>query len=473
MNFKAQIEWGTARSHTDSKRKEDNDSMLKKRVTAFLLAITISISFFALPAQALTFTPDFEISSEGAYLVNLDTDTVIYAKNEHKQFCPASLTKIMTAIIALENCSDLSTKVTAPVFVFDDLYGRNASNCGMSAGEEMTMLDLLYGLMLKSGCDAAGTIAYYFCEEDTDAFVKMMNDKAKQIGANDTVFADPHGLNDGDSFTTAYDMYLITKYALSLPKFEEIATTYYYELPPTNKRGENDSTRYWTHTNAMMNDKSVYYNQYVKGIKTGTASSSGIQNLVTMAQKDGNTYLLSVLGAPTRDSEGNRLNGTTKDSGKLYNWVFNDFSMRSIVDLEEYIAEVPVELSSGNNYVMALPGEDVLSFLPNDLDLNEALEKVPHLNDEVLAPIKKGDKVGTMELKIDGETLATVNLIAANDVERSTLKYILYEAQRFFENKWVKVGLVVLAVLVFLYIVFSISYNYKKRKRRKSRNRLK
>lgn len=449
--------------------KERKSITLKqaKRLISLVAVFMIVFTVACVPARALTFTPDFEIASEGAYLVNLDTDTVIYEKNKDKQFCPASLTKIMTAIIALENCEDLSTKVTAPVFVFDDLYGRNASNAGMSAGEEMTMEDLLYGLMLKSGCDSAGTIAYYFCQEDTASFVKMMNDKAKEIGAKDTVFADPHGLNDGDSFTTAYDMYLITKYALSLPKFEEIATSYYYELPPTNKRGEDDSTRYWTHTNSMMNKNSSYYNQYVKGIKTGTASKSNIQNLVTMAQKDGNTYLLVVLGAPTRDADGNRQNSTFRDSNKLYNWVFSDFSMRSLVDLEEYVAEVPVELSSGNNYVMALPGEDVLYFLPEDLDLSTEMTKVPHLNEEVLAPIKKGDVVGTMDLQIQGETVATVKLIAANDVNRSTMKYIIYQAQQFVGNKWVRVALIVLGLLLFLYLVFTISYRMKKKKRRR------
>ena len=420
------------------------------------------------PAEALSFEPDFEVSSEGVYLVNLDTDAVIYAKNEDRQFCPASLTKIVTAIIALENCQDLSVEVTAPVFVFDELYGRNASNAGMWPGEVMTMKDLLYGLMLKSGCDCAGTIAYYFCGEDTASFVEMMNDKVQEIGAVNKVFADPHGLDDGNSWTTAYDMYLITKYALSVPGFEEIATTYYYELPPTNKRGEDDSTRYWTHTNAMMNDASPYYNEYVRGIKTGTSSHSNIQNLVSMAQKDGNTYLLCVLGAPTRDEEGDRTSATLRDSDRLYNWVFDDFSMRSLLDPEEYLAEVPVELSAGNNYVMALPGETALSFLPNSLDLDEELEIVTHLEDEVLAPVEQGDVVGTAELKLEGETLATVDLVAANDVERSVWKYLLYELEQFFTNRWVRVALVILGVLVLVYLLLVFSYRRQKKKRRRA-----
>ena len=435
------------------------------------MVVLMVVPFFVPQVDALSFEPDFEVSSEGVYLVNLDTDAVIYAKNENQQFCPASLTKIMTAIIALENCQDLSVEVTAPFSVFDELYGRNASNAGMWPGEVMTMQDLLYGLMLKSGCDCAGTIAYYFCGEDTASFVEMMNEKAKEIGAENTVFADPHGLDDGNSFTTAYDMYLITKYALSIPKFEEIATTYYYELPPTNKRGEDDTTRYWTHTNSMMNENSSYYNEYVKGIKTGTASHSNIQNLVSMAQKDGNTYLLCVMGAPTRDEDGDRTNATMQDSNRLYNWVFDDFSMRSLVDPEEYLAEVPVELSAGNNYVMALPGGTALAFLPNDLDLDEELEVVPHLADEVLAPVEKGDVIGTAELKVEGETLATVDLVAANDVERSLWKYLVYEVQQFFGNRWVQVGLVVLGVLVLIYILLVISYRHQKKKRRRAKMR--
>lgn len=427
--------------------------------------LTVICQMFAPAADALSFDPGFEVSSQGVYLANLDKDTLIYEKNAQEQYCPASLVKIMTAIVALENCSDLNIKVTAPIEVFNELYGRNASNAGMSAGEEMTMQDLLYGLMLKSGCDSAGTIADYISGGETGRFVDMMNAKAKEIGAENTVFVDAHGLDNDTQRTTAYDMYLITKYALSIPKFKEIATAYSYTLPPTNKRGEEDTTRYWTHTNQMMNSKSKYYNQYVKGIKTGT-SGLNTKNLVTMAQKDGNTYLLILLGAPSRDAEGNTLQSTFEDSNKLYQWIFKDFSMRSLVDTKEYLEEVPVKLSAEKDYVLGVPEEDALAFLPNNVDLKNDIKKVATVKKDVMAPLKKGDVVGSVELQLQGETLATVNLVASENVDRSTWKYFGYQMQRFFRNRWVQFILVLLLLLLVSYIVLAVVYNHRKKKRR-------
>jgi D-alanyl-D-alanine carboxypeptidase (penicillin-binding protein 5/6) len=438
-----------------------------RSLLAGLLVIIMIVSVGVMPASALSFEPDFEVKSEGVYLVNLDTDTVIYEKNANTPLCPASLTKIMTAIIALENCDDLEVKVTAPISVFNELYGKNASHAGISAGEEMRMIDLLYALILKSGCEAAGIIADYIGGGDTQKFVDMMNDKAKEIGAENTIFVDPHGLDNDTQRSTAYDMYLITKYALSIPKFKEIATTYYYELPPTNKRDESDQSRYWTHTNSMMNPNSKYYNPYVKGIKTGT-SGLNTKNLISMAQKDGTTYLLVLLGAPYRDAQGNKMENTYLDSNNFYDWVFNDFSMRSVVDTSAYLAEVPVGISAGKNYVMAVPEEEVLRLLPNDIDLDANVQKVVTIDENVLAPVQKGDVVGSVDLKIQDEVIATVNLVASENVDRSTVKYIFYQLGRFFSNRYVQVAGIVLLILIILYIIFAINYNKKKKKNKNS-----
>lgn len=446
---------------------------LKKRITALWMCVVVVVLLSGTTVGALNFSPPFSPASQGLYLVNMNTDTVMYQQNEHQQFSPASLVKIMTAIIALENTTDLEEKVTAGYDVFNELYGRNASNAGLIPGEQLRMIDLLYGLMLKSGCDAAGVIARHIGQGDVSQFVAMMNDKAKQIGANDTVFVDAHGLDDQAQRSTPYDMYLITQYALKVPMFEEIATAASYELPPTNKRSSKDSTRYWSHTNQMLNSSSKYYNPSVRGIKTGT-SSVNTKNLITMAQKDGNTYLLVLMGAPNRDEQGRETEHTLIDSNKLYDWIFGSFSMRSLVDMTKYYVEVPVNFSAENDYVLGVPQNNIVSLLPKDsesFDLQRDVETVVIKQENITAPVAKGDIVGSLEIKYQDETLGTVNLVAAQPVERSTTKYLGGNMALFFQSIWVKMFSLLLLLLLIAYIVLMILYNRKKRKQSKHRHK--
>ena len=249
---------------------------MKRSVSAILLVIILFIC--SLPVSAApNHTPDREVQSGSVYLYNMNTQKMVYQKNAEKQLYPASLVKIMTCILALENTADLDREiVTYPAYVQDYLFnyqrvhGANISLAGMFAGEQMPMRELLYGLMLRSGNEVAMIIADHIAGGQAE-FVEMMNARARRLGALNTNFTNAHGLFDPAQVTTAKDMAIITEYAMSLPGFMDIVSATSYVAGPTNKNERLE----WSTTNLMMMPNSRYYYPHLQGIKTGTIPESG------------------------------------------------------------------------------------------------------------------------------------------------------------------------------------------------------
>ena len=199
---------------------------MKKCLTSVLtLLLTICVIVSSAPVSAAAYNIDFTLNSQAALLVNLDTSTVVFEQNADKKMEPASTTKIMTFIVASEQIKDLSgTKITVKKSVIDQLQGTGSSLSGVLEGEELTALQLLNCLMVPSGNDAAMVLADYVGGGDIGKFVDLMNEKAKELGCKNTHFANPHGLHDDQHYTTARDLYVITKYAMTLPYFTDITS---------------------------------------------------------------------------------------------------------------------------------------------------------------------------------------------------------------------------------------------------------
>lgn len=219
-------------------------------------------------------------------MINLDTKAVVYEKNADAEQMPASLVDIMTAIIVLENCTDTdSVTITANKMLYEEFdeyeYQDDLRYAEIWDGDTLTVTDYLYALMLTSSCEAANILAYYFGNQNISAFVDKMNKKAQEIGAVNTVFTNPHGLYDPKQVTTAKDMALITQYALTVPGFEDIATTEEYEVHPSSYVTAHEGDWSWSHSNIIMSAASDYYLYGVKGIKTGNLQLGG-RNIITM-----------------------------------------------------------------------------------------------------------------------------------------------------------------------------------------------
>lgn len=442
---------------------------------AFVLSVICPL--FGTAADAITFTPNFTISSEAAVMINLDKDVVVYSKNADKKMYPASLTKIMTAMIVLDNVADTdNTSFEAPLSVFDELYGQNASAVGLSRGEIVTVTDLLYSLMLKSACESAGILAYHVGGESQANFVDMMNNKAKAIGCTGTNFVNPHGLYDDNQYTNAHDMALIAKYAVqNYPKLVEIACTPDYEMNPTNYHDEGWAHIY--HTNSMLNRSSSYYYQYAKGFKTGTLDESG-RNLCTLGSRDGNNYLLVTMGSPLYDEDGNSVYLNYEDHKNLYEWAFENLEYKQIVQQDKEITELGVRYGESSDFVRLVTGGSYSCMWLKTLDTSRLKEKITIdeslLNEDgtITAPVGKGEKFGTYTLSLSGDEICTVDLVAQEDVTLSQLARDFDKAKQFVSSGWFIAAAAASAALIVIYIIaVSVANKKKKRMRKVKRKR--
>ena len=443
---------------------------------AFVLMV-IPTSFNSVSTSALTFIPNFEVNSDYAILYNTDIDAIVYQKNYQTQTEPAQLTQIMTAIICIENCSDLeNTRVSLPEIVFDELeqYEDEDPNilittCDFEPNEELSMKDLLYAMMLASSCEAASSIAYYIGDRNIQTFVDMMNTKAQEIGCLNTNFKNAHGLHADGQYTTAYDIYLITKYAMGLSKFNEVVNSVEYIVPDTNMNEEKTIQ----HTNLMLDSQSDYYYEYAKGIKTGNSEQAG-SCLVTKASKNGSTYLLVLLHAPLseRDKRGNRTFYHLQDAIGIFKWCLDSFEYKTLLSDDEEVKEVKVKFSSGNDYVLLRPKDSYSTLWLNTNDVS-SIERIFEISDNISAPIVKDEVLGKIKLILNGEEIYQTDLVATRPLERSFAKFNLEASKGFIYSVWYNRALLISIVLTFVYIgiyIYKVQSMPKKKSKRRATN---
>lgn len=446
------------------------------RRTAFAVALGLLLTIFAgfLPAQA-QYQVDFEEYSESVYMVNLDTGTVVYEKNAREQRAPASLTKIMTMILALENCDDLdNTLVKAPPYIWNEFEGINISHADIRRGETLSMRQLIYCMALQSANEAANIVADYLGGGDISDFVAMMNEKAQEIGAKDTHFVNPHGLYDPEHYTTAYDMYLIAKYAYELPGFMDYVTVPVLEVGPTYDEPPVHSSLVLTSTNKMMFTQSDYYYEPIRGMKTGTLDESG-RCFVSTATKNGFTYLLVLMGAPLYDGEGNEYAGNNAfvDAKNFYEWAFSTFRVKTLLEKGKNIGQVGLELARGKDHLLVMSAERYTALLPDEVEASSVVLVPEYAEDPVRAPVRKGDKVGEVSLMLAGEEIGRVNLVSSETVEQSQWLYYLDQAKSFTKSFWFKFTVILLVLLLAFYIVLMVIRNRNRRRYRGVRTRKK
>lgn len=442
-----------------------------RKLTAIFITFVLTLTALTSSLSALSFTPDFEVYSEAAYLLNLDTGEVVYEKNADKQLVPASLTKIMTAVILIEqyedNIAELSTTyVSGNSACFDELYLTGCSNADIRIGEKVSYKDLLYALMLRSACEAANIIAYNVAGS-LDAFAEMMNNKAEELGCENTHFTNSHGLFWENHYTTAHDMAIITEYAMSLPLFAEISCSESYVMEKTAFHTEKRTIH---HTNYMMSriNGGSYYYEYVKGIKTGTLDEAG-RCLASVAYKDGYSYLLVTLGAPQYDENGNSVYYNFIDHKNIYEWAFDNLEYTTLINSSEEVAEVNVQYGDGTDYVIVKPAEE-FSCIWNSRITSRSIHKIINLDYDVVAPVSAGDKLGTMELQYGGETLAVVDLVATSDVERDTQAAALTVAKSYIGSSefYKAIQYIVVFFLVYTILIIVLKIIIAKKNKRNS-----
>lgn len=469
--------------------------------TIFLLFFTSSTSFTAYAA----YTPPFDIMSEGVYLVNLDKDVVIYEKNADRKIYPADTTDIMTLLVALENVKDFKETVDVTYDATNEFHEGNpnytsVTNAGIQVRQgNLTYWDCMHALMLRSACEAANIIAYNV-GGSIEHFVEMMNETAEKIGCKNTRFVNAHGCYAENHYTTAYDLYLITRYAIdNYPGFMDICNTFEYVMP---ENSENPATvesggrkgYLITHDNDLLNPKKTeYYYEGLKGIKTGGVArlypkkdgtwswndyTFGSRSLVTMAERNGYTYLLITLGAPYYDENANQPDRpySYDDHIRLYNWVFNDFEYRQLVTKNQLFKQVKVEKGEGVDTVNIVPTEDFSTLIPKSLD-ESAIQLVPDpITIETMtmtAPLEKGTPVGNMIVKLNGEQVAYIPLVIESDVKLDAVANYQDRLKNIFGSPLVIVLMILIAALIIAIVALRIITNNKKKRQAELQRRRK
>lgn len=424
-----------------------------KTVASLLLAVVITGLSAITPAFA-DYDPGFDVDAEAVYFINLDTGKVIYEKDADKKVYPASTTKIMTALLALENIPDLDTpQIELKLYIQNALSGTGASLAGILRGETFTPRELLYAALLPSGNEAAMMLGDYVGDGSLDYFAEMMNEKATELGAVNTHFVNASGMHDDDHYTTAYDMYLITMAALENETFREIVSTNYYYAG----EDQNGNPLHWNTTNFLISPGSTYYYPYATGVKTGTTDEAG-RCLVSTAEKDGYHYLMVMMGAPQYDSNGEKLeeNMVFKQTIELYDWAFSSFSNKTLIEKDVGVGEVPLKLArGGKDYLLIKSGEVFTDLLPNEIEASSITMELD-LPAVVNAPIKEGDQVGTIRLMLAGEEIGSVPAVAAEDVDASLIATLIDQFKRLFRSFLAKFIVVFVILSIIAYITITV-----------------
>ena len=431
-----------------------------KKLTAVIVAAVIALSAMLLTglnAGAAEFEIDFTTHSTALYLENIDTETVVYQKNANERRYPASTTKIMTYIVTCEHVEDImKTKVKVKNSILHMLDGTGSSMAGLEGGETLTVYQLLNCMMIPSGNDAALVLADYIGGGDISKFVEMMNAKAQELGCENTHFSNPHGLNDPNHYTTVSDMAKITKYALTMPEFVNITDT-----ATSDVIGED---RYLVTTNSMIDPVrggDLYY-PYAKGIKTGSTGNDSGYCIVSTAERGGYTYLCVAYGAPYEDEEGeNYENGAMLDSINLYEWAFDDLSIKTVLDKNELVKEIGLDFAWNKDTIQLSPIGSYSTILPDDVD-PKTLERSYNLPERIEAPVKEGDVIGNVTLRYKDQDLCTVELIATENIDRSELLTAIDGIKNVVSSKWFILAVGITAFLIMIYIIVVLVYKRKK-----------
>ncbi len=349
---------------------------------------------------------ELSINAKAALIVETNSGKIIYEKDIYEQNYPASVTKILTAILTIENCEldDVATVSQTAIshiptgYVIAPLY----------IGEQITIKDLLYALMLKSANDAAYVLAEHV-GGSVEGFSEMMNKKAEELECKNTHFVNPNGIHNQNHYTTAYDMYLISNYAMKNETFKEIVSTYEYTLSPTNKHPLKD--RIMKNTNNFVNPKNAYYNKIVNGIKTGTTKQAG-NCLITDSSDNGLEFITVILGAQNANSK-------FSETKKMISFAYDNYALTKIHDKGDMIQNIEVKKATKKTKDLNLVISDDITAMANKKIKVDEIEPEIVLNDDIKAPIEQGQELGIIKYNVDGLEYEA-KLLAETEVELKT-----------------------------------------------------
>lgn len=365
---------------------------MKRKRIFFLCFMLLLNGLWVRPVRA----EGLDVSAKAACLMERDSKRVLYQKNAQMKLPMASTTKVMTALLAVENC-DLNQTLTVP----PEASGIEGSSIWLSPGEKLTVEELLYGLMLSSGNDAAMTLALHM-GGSVEGFAAMMNDKAKALGANDTNFVTPNGLHDENHYTTAYDLALISAYAMSNGDFQRIVGTKTKTIPW--EAGQWDRS-------LKNKNKILWQYEGGNGVKTGYTSNAG-KCLVSAANREDMQLIGVVLNCGDMFPE----------SQRMLDYGFDHYEMMTLYDQEQSFGKMPV--ADGVLSQVEFVAEGTVR-LPVTAEEKASVKTDMKLDSGLTAPVKQGQEIGQVDVYIGENLISSMPVRATQDIYANTFGYNL------------------------------------------------
>lgn len=407
-----------------------------KKIGCFIFTLLL-ICGSLLPVSASEFP---KVKSKYVYVYNLDENRVLYEKNSHKKMYPASMTKMMTVLTALDEIKDMDEVIVFTPEMLEGLSEEGASVVGYQVGNEARVIDLLYGILLPSGADASRAIAIHLYGSE-EAFVKKMNEKAKALNLENTHFMNTSGLHDKDHYSTAADMAKILETGLKNTTFKKIFTTESYVIGSNKKDNTlatslEGTTLESTKLNLMRNagiEKDI-----IKGSKTGYTLEGGLC-MASIADHDKAHYLIVTGNAGTDAGSAQNM----KDAYTLYNYLFKNYERKLIYPKHKDIAEADLRFGESDKVAIQSKNDIYLLMEKGDTefkaDFAQSIDK---------APIEKGEIIGTMEITYQDDVRLSFDVIASQQVDWSIIAFLSF----FLFDCFLIIPLaIIIAILIMLY----------------------
>lgn len=441
---------------------------MKKAITYTRMAMALCLAaIIMLGVTAPAFAAKPSPTAEAVILIDANTGNVLFEKNSEKVMYPASTTKIMTALVALDAVKNGEISLDQPLTLSQAAYDSldiDGSSIALKVGESMSLEGLLQGLLIASGNDAAMVIAEGI-GGTAEEFVMRMNEKAKALGLENTSFVNPHGLHHKDHHTTAKDMAKLARAAMQNPTFQGIVECAHIYLPATNMSDK----RYFINTNNLVSLMRYPYYFYDKatGIKTGSTSEAGYC-LVSSAEDKGKSVISVVFNAEDIAISHN-------ESKEILQYGLTAFNLKTLAKRDDIFGEVKVKQSAdGTDHILLSAEKNLEALFPEGGD-PEKIEFVTEIPEKVYAPITSGQVIGKVKFTYDGKEIGSVNLCSTQEVKRHFFGFVM----TFFEWLWsfraVKfvvytvLGLVV-AFITLIIVGFVRALKKSKRKKRRMNN---
>jgi len=432
--------------------------MLRK--TAFFLIIGFIIQILSGFVAAAS-VPFRDLAAHSAILAEKDNGIILYENNIHSRHPADALAKVMTLLLAsyaVENdqISDHEL-ITMTETAWYDLDS-NSTTQNIQAGETMTFIDLMYSAYTGNSNEACNMLALRIAGS-INAFALMMNALAREIGAENTNFVNPHGQYHESQYTTAYDQFIIFSEAMNSPLFAEIASTFRH----ITESNEDSETRTLTTTNALLNQSSRYYYRHsIAG--RDSATYEGGHSLISMAEENGLTLISVVLGSNVLvfDDDSTDMRSFS-ETLRLYQWGFTQFAWRDILKTTDLLARVRVEHGSGAVFVNARPEGSLSLLLDNSVPSEVFVRTITIYSEQrgetLVAPISAGEVLGEVVISRDGVEQARIPLVANTDINLSGIEYIRGQVTSMLETRLARNIMIILGIILLLYIGLVIRYN--------------